>query len=145
MKKLIQICSVICIAIAFSIVSANAQTTHKIKAQVPFDFSVGGKHYDAGKYDLKVSDTRTGAIVQLFDDRNSILATLLVSGTADQAADGAKLVFSTYEGQLYLTRISTSNGSYRVARSKDGWPNSSRSDRAKRTPQVVALALKTEL
>ena len=48
MKKLIQICAVLSLVFAFSIVSARAQQTVKqYEAKIPFAFNVGQKSYRA--------------------------------------------------------------------------------------------------
>jgi hypothetical protein len=146
MKKLIQICSLLSLIVAFSFLSASAQSTRKIEAQVPFDFNVGDKNYPAGTYELRISESRSnGAIVYLTDGEKNILETLLVSISGNSVNGDSKLVFNNYNGQRFLSRIEARENSYRVARSGIERQIAGGKKSAARTPEVVALALKTEL
>ena len=144
MKKLIQICSVLCLVMAFSIISANAQSTQKIKADVPFDFNVAGKHYNAGKYTLKISDTRQGgAIAHLTDNDGHVLDTIIVAASGDYSRSDAKLTFNNYDGQRFLSRISTSESAYRIARSSV--ERQVASGKKAESSRPTSIALRTEL
>ena len=65
MKKLIQICTLLSLLVVFSIISANAQTVQRYEANIPFDFSVNGKTYEAGKYQLEISNVPTGKMLSI--------------------------------------------------------------------------------
>jgi hypothetical protein len=146
MKKIIQICSLLSLIVAFSIVSANAQAAKKITADIPFDFNIGAKHYTAGQYNLTVSESRsTGAIVRLTDAEGDILGTVLVLTGGEAVPGESKLVFNNYEGQRFLAEITTADGSYRIIRSGVEREIASGKKPATRRPEVVAIALRTEL
>ena len=146
MKKLIQICSLLSLIVAFSFLSANAQNTTKIEAQIPFDFNIAGKQYPAGAYNLRVTNSRSvGVLVQLTDRENNNLGTLLVSLANGGMNSEAKLIFDNYEGQRFLSRIDVREGSYRVLRSGVKRHTTGEKKSKVQSPEVVALALKTEL
>jgi hypothetical protein len=120
MKKLIQICAVLSLVFAFSIVSAHAQQTVKqYEAKIPFDFNVGQKSYQAGNYVIKIKRLASnGLSLSLEDGNRNNLQTVLVSETGNIAKDEPKLLFSRHENQRYLTEILTTDVGIAVAKPK---------------------------
>ena len=145
MKKIIQICSVLSLIVAFSFVSANAQAGKKITANIPFDFNIGAKHYTAGEYKLKISDSGATALVHITDADGAILDSLLVLAGDGAVPGDAKFVFSNYEGHRFLAQITTASGSYKMIRSGVERQTSSGKKPATPKPEVAAIALRTEL
>jgi hypothetical protein len=84
--------------------SAIAQTIH-VRANVPFNFSVGTKTLPAGAYDIKtISSDTTMLLVQARDCKSS----MIVGSNAAEALKGAektKLVFNRYGSQYFLAEI----------------------------------------
>ena len=81
--------------------SAIAQTIH-VRANVPFNFSVGNKTLPAGAYDIRTisSDTKM-LLLQARDGKSG----MIVGSNAAQALAGAgktKLVFNRYGSQYFL-------------------------------------------
>ena len=140
MKKLIQICSVLCLVLTFSFISAHAQTTKKIKADIPFDFNVGGNHYNAGSYTLRLADSRPGAAIYLIDSDNKIIDTLLVANVVEAAAGESTLTFNNYDGQRFLSNITTRGGSYRTIRTKVERQVAAGKRPVEKKPVLVAIA-----
>lgn len=141
MKRLIQICSVLCLVMAFSFISANAQTTTKLKADVPFDFNAGGKQYKAGRYNLRISGARTGAVIHIMDPENKVLDTMLASVSSNTADGESVLVFNNYEGERFLSGIATGEGSIKIARSNTERQIASGKKRAEKKPEIIAIAM----
>lgn len=107
MKKLIQICALLSLVFAFSIVSAHAQQTVKqYEAKIPFDFNVGQKSYQAGNYVIKISRLASnGIIVSLEDENNNRLQSVVVSETDKVSQKTPQLQFEVQDNQRYLTAI----------------------------------------
>jgi hypothetical protein len=141
MKKLIQICPVLCLALAFSFISANAQTTTKLKADVPFDFNAGGNHYKAGRYTLKISNSRTGAVIHIADQENKVLDTMLASVSSNTSDGEPVLVFNNYEGQRFLSGIAARDGTIKISRSAAERQIASGKMRAEKKPEIIAIAI----
>jgi hypothetical protein len=141
MKKLIQICPVLCLVLAFSFISANARTTTKLKADIPFDFNAGGNHYKAGRYTLKISNSRTGAVIHITDAENKVLDTMLASVSSNTSDGESVLVFNNYEGQRFLTGIATRDDSIKISRSTTGRQAASGKWRAEKKPEIIAIAI----
>jgi hypothetical protein len=84
--------------------SAIAQTIH-VRANVPFNFSVGTKTLPAGAYEIKtISSDTTMLLVQARDGKSS----MIVGSDAAEALKGAektKLVFNRYGSQYFLAEI----------------------------------------
>lgn len=141
MKKLTQICSVLCLILAFSIISANAQTTKTVEADIPFDFNLSGNHYRSGNYKLNITDSRPGVLVCLTDNENKILDSFLVTVAGEAPSGAAKLVFNNYGGQRFLSRIATRGGIYNIIRTNTERQIASRKKRADKRPEIVAIAI----
>jgi hypothetical protein len=141
MKKLIQICSVLCLVAAFSFISANAQTITKLKADVPFDFNAGGNHYKAGRYTLKISNSHNAAVIHIMDQENKLLDTILASVSSRTSDGGSVLVFNNYEGQRFLSGIATRDGSIKISRSNSERQTASRQRRAEKKPEIIAITI----
>jgi hypothetical protein len=145
MKKLIQLCSLLSLIVAFSFISANAQAEKTITADIPFDFNVGTKHYNAGQYKLKVSDSKAIAVVYITDADGAILDSVHVLTGGEAVSGDSKLVFNNYEGQRFLAQIKTADSSYKMVRSGIERQMASGKKPAGQKPEVVAIALRTEL
>jgi hypothetical protein len=117
MKKLIQICSVLTLVFAFSIISANAQT-QRYEANVPFDFNIGGKSYTAGKYLLKIGRVPTGKILFIEDNNKKYLQTALVSEGGNVSKNNSILRFTRYADQWVLTNLMTAETGFNLPLSK---------------------------
>jgi len=140
MKKLIQICSVFCLVFAFSIISANAQTT-KVKADIPFDFNLRGNNYRAGNYQLRITHLRPGVRVYVTDNENNILDTFLVTVAGEAPSGAAELVFNNYGGQLFLSRITTRESIFTIIRTGAERQIALSKKRAEKKPKTIAVAM----
>jgi hypothetical protein len=107
MKKLIQFFSILSLVVVFSIISAQAQTSKQYAAEIPFNFSVGQKSYQAGSYVIKVSKLRaTNSIsLSLEDKEKNLLQTILVRENGDVAKAEPKLIFTSHDNQRFLTKM----------------------------------------
>lgn len=75
-KKALQICSLVGLLAVLAVVSAQAQTDGRYKAQIPFDFSIGGKTYQPGSYLISVRNLDRSPTTKIFsvtDAKNRVL------------------------------------------------------------------------
>ena len=113
MKNLIRICSFLTLVVAFSFVSANAQTVQRLEADIPFSFNIGAKTYDAGSYVMRLSRATVGSQITLEDDKNNVLKTFYVLEKGDAPAKNSFLRFVRSEDEtMYLSRIFTPEKSF---------------------------------
>ena len=125
MKKLIQFFSFLSLVIVFSIVSASAQTVKQYAAEVPFDFSIGQKSYQAGSYVIKIARHSQSSLVLSLEDKNkNLLQTILVRGNGDVSKNDPKLVFARHDNQRALTKMTTPDMGVTVPVNKDIKQNS---------------------
>jgi hypothetical protein len=128
MNKIIQIISVFAFAVIFSVVSANAQSVSKIKTDIPFDFKVGEKSYQAGSYEVAVAGTATGgAIMVLRDGDGKNLGSAVINRTDTGTTGKSELVFHRYNDEHFLAGVVFGKGSYSLLPStaeKDAEENS---------------------
>ena len=94
MSKFLKLVTVLSFAIVLGVGSAMAQSSSRLSANIPFEFSVGKKTYDAGQYQLKVNKNQSGAVaVTLVDDSGKALDTVVGTLNGNATTDGARLVF----------------------------------------------------
>lgn len=94
-------------------ISASAQMSSSYKAEVPFDFTVGGKTLAAGEYRIERTNpqSKNGQVtIRNTRTRNAHIFNTLESGEATRSA---KLVFTNVDGEYFLAAISTANLSAR--------------------------------
>ena len=116
MRKIIQLFSGLCVALAIT-VSANAQSEYAGEVKFPFSFTFGDRHYDAGKYVVKVKRVQSGtAAISLEDPKNDSVQIVLAQKTGDSAVRDLDLVFEKAGGIRVLGRIVTPGGGYSVNR-----------------------------
>jgi hypothetical protein len=115
MKKLIRICTFLTLVATFSVISANAQTTESIRAEIPFAFNIGTKTYDAGTYVMKISRATVGNRITLEGD-NKILGIFFTVDKGDTPIKSSSLKFvRSSDDSFYLSKIHTSNRNLTIA------------------------------
>jgi hypothetical protein len=118
MKKFIQLSLLAAAAIIFSTFSANAQTVTKIDTKIPFDFSLGGRTYQAGDYHLAVITTLSGhANLTIRDNNGNSLDRVIVNRSGEKRSGEPELVFNRYINNRFLAKISIGSGEYSLIRS----------------------------
>ncbi|HZQ24754.1 MAG TPA: hypothetical protein VFA89_18340 [Terriglobales bacterium] len=82
---------------------ASAQSTQRVKANVPFAFTVGTKNFPAGQY----SAVQTGPnLMTLRDDRGRSVATLTTKNIqSSKQTTVPKLTFVRRDGRYYLSQV----------------------------------------
>jgi hypothetical protein len=115
MKKFIQVISFLTLAFVFGGIDANAQTSTKIDANVPFDFIMGDRYFEAGVYVIRVAGTPGGAKqVEVRGKSGEILYTTLVTANGDTGRGRTELVFDRTNQRTVLTKILTEASGYSV-------------------------------
>ena len=109
MKKItLQICLAIGLAIGF-VVSGQAQMAAEYRAHIPFDFSVGGAEFKAGDYFIGMTNPQSSGqtlTIREASGRRSKLFLTLPEDT-NMRLEPAKIIFSRYENQYFLSEITT--------------------------------------
>jgi len=84
---------------------ANAQSVN-VKANVPFDFTVGKSNLSAGTYNIQSISTGTGKVlvIRSEDSANSMLAAANSADALDPSPN-SRLVFHKYGSQYFLSQI----------------------------------------
>ncbi|HMS08034.1 MAG TPA: hypothetical protein PKE66_01015 [Pyrinomonadaceae bacterium] len=106
MKKFFKLTSLLAVALFAGAVAINAQTVTKMEAEIAFDFAVGGKTLDAGKYEVRVArNTAGGASVIVLNDEGKVVQSVLAMYSGDIAKKSAELVFTRQQGQWALAKV----------------------------------------
>ena len=112
MKNLVQSIALFAVISAFGVV-ANAQINYGAEVDVPFDFSVGEKVYEAGKYTVKINkQVVNGAVLTIQKNGSDEFQSVLMNNNGGERSDDVQLVFSSVEGRNVLTNVTTSISDY---------------------------------
>lgn len=120
LKAIAMLMLIVTIAFVTAVISANAQTGLKLKANVPFEFIVGDHKLPAGEYivnAISTQDAATGIMMRNADD--SAHAVRLVNPKQGRAS-AARLVFHRYGNRYYLAEVwETTSLGRQLLRSRD--------------------------
>ncbi|HVQ55747.1 MAG TPA: hypothetical protein VMS29_03235 [Pyrinomonadaceae bacterium] len=112
MKNIVQSIALFTVISAFGVV-ANAQINYGAEVDVPFDFSVGEKVYEAGKYTVKINkQVVNGAVLTIQKNGSDEFQSVLMNNNGGERSDDVQLVFSSVEGRNVLTNVTTSISDY---------------------------------
>ncbi|MBM3746882.1 MAG: hypothetical protein FJW34_13905 [Acidobacteria bacterium] len=97
--------------------TASAQTTLKLIADIPFEFTVGSKTLPAGTYAVD----REWSNIIAFRSANATGAAFVIANPAQATAiaEQAKLVFNRYGNRYFLAQLWTASGNWGYEIPKD--------------------------
>jgi hypothetical protein len=105
LKNFTMLALVVGLALATALVSANAQSTSIVRANVPFDFIVGDKTLPAGKYTVN-SAASDGQALSIRTSGGKSLALVLTHYAAERSQKRiARMVFHRYGQQYFLAEV----------------------------------------
>lgn len=119
MKTFIQRISFIAFVLVLGGVAADAQVSRKFEANIPFDFSIGGKPLPAGKYVIRLRGDHNGpGYVQVLNEEFQLVYNGLATVNGERLDDSAQLRFVPVSGRRELQMIvsETSGHSLRMSR-----------------------------
>ncbi len=98
-----RIAAIALLAIAnFAMAGTSFAQSQGVRADVPFDFTVGNQHLPAGAYTFK---TESEGLVAIKNNGKPIAVFTLVARDGAKAPNGGKLVFHKYGDQYFLSEI----------------------------------------
>jgi hypothetical protein len=74
-----------------------------LKANIPFDFTVGNTQMPAGVY--KISSPYGGSVIELRSDNKSAFVTVVSAASHEESKSGGKLVFDRYGDYYFLRHV----------------------------------------
>jgi hypothetical protein len=105
LKGLTMLMVIIVLAVASAVVSANPQSSSKVVANIPFEFSVGYKTMPAGEYSVQtVSSAGNSLLIQSADAKVSALR-LSDATENSKNKSHARLVFHRYGERYFLAEV----------------------------------------
>lgn len=138
LKGLTMLMLIAAVALMAALVSANAQSSGPVVADIPFEFAVGGKSLTAGEYTVRAFTTNGAAVLISSRDSNDGAIRLTQSIQARIVPQQAKLVFHRYGQRYFLSEVWTPGE--RTGRQLQ----KSREERAIES-QLAAISSKSEL
>jgi hypothetical protein len=98
-----RITAIALVAIAnFAMAGASFAQSTGVRANVPFDFTVGNKLLPAGTYTIK---EQSDHVIVIKNHDKPISAVSLVNGDGNRSPNGGKLKFHRYGSQYFLSEI----------------------------------------
>src|SRR5687767_9500172 len=112
MKNIVQSIAMFAVVFAFGAV-ANAQINYGAEFDVPFEFSVGEKVYEAGRYTVKINKQLVaGAVLSIQKSGSDEVQSFMMNNNGGERSNDVQLVFSSFEGHRFLTNVTTSISDY---------------------------------
>lgn len=104
-KQILTIVATLSLLIPMAIIGF-AGLNARVKADIPFDFVVGGKQFQAGKYVVERlhRDNFSGVLI-IRSTENGATANFHVNNVTDKSEPQARLIFRRYGNQRFLARI----------------------------------------
>jgi len=94
------------VALMAALVSAHAQSS-QVVADIPFDFTVGGKSLKAGEYALRPFSSNNDVLVITGQDTKDVAIRITQSIEARRTPERAMLVFHRYGQRYFLSEVWT--------------------------------------
>lgn len=119
-KETLRIALMFVMLVAASALTAQAQTSRSIVAQIPFDFTVGNQTLPAGQYILR-SASRTCEACLLVTSADGKESAVVMTDTAAQGKRqraSVKLNFRRYGDQFFLAQVWTGDAGRQLAVSR---------------------------
>ena len=120
---------------------AQAQTTQRVIANIPFAFTANNKSLPAGKYTITVlnpSSDRKALQIRSMNGRYS--AIVLTNGVIGSIADNSKLVFERYDDRYFFAQAQMAGESTSLAALKSNKEQKHLVATAKKKSTVVIVA-----
>jgi hypothetical protein len=100
-KQILTVVTALSLSITWS-VAAFAGLAYRVKANIPFDFMVGGNKLAAGEYTVERINTVGVLAIRSLDTKSGVQFMTMNGNSKD---DTAKLVFRRYGDQYFLAQI----------------------------------------
>jgi hypothetical protein len=121
-----------------SVVSVNAQSTHRFKVDVPFQFILNGQTLPAGNYVIERTDAAKPSIITLTRADGGIVRLILTQRVEkDNPSTESSLIFIRREGKHYLFQV-WNVGAMNGNQVPSAYGRE-RSDRQRKDPTLVTL------
>ncbi|MGH9933368.1 MAG: hypothetical protein ACREA9_29640 [Pyrinomonadaceae bacterium] len=104
LKGLTMVMLTVVLALVSAVASANAQSSNRVVASIPFEFVVGGQTMPAGEY-VATASTQNGALRILSADAKSSAIRLTNSIEPQRNKTNARLVFHRYGERYFLAEV----------------------------------------
>jgi hypothetical protein len=113
MKSFVRSIALFSVVVAFGAVAASAQINYGADVNIPFQFNIGEKTYEAGKYTVKINKQMVlGAALIIQKVGSDETQTILLSNGGGSRSGDVELVFNSADGRKFLTGITTSNNAF---------------------------------
>jgi len=105
-KKAFAIASVVVLSMAIVAVSARAQASSPLLANIPFQFVVRDQTLPAGEYRIEQLSSNSVLLIRSTDGHTSTIV-MTMAALANDWQSESKLVFNRYGDQYFLSQIWT--------------------------------------
>ena len=107
-KELLKGFTMLALTVALALATAatsNAQTSNRIVADIPFEFTVGAQSLPSGQYAVRAANSQGNALIVQSNDAKSSAMELTNSIRPNKANTQARLVFHRYGERYFLAEV----------------------------------------
>jgi hypothetical protein len=107
-KELLKGFTMLALTVALALATAaasNAQSSNRIVADIPFEFTVGGQSLPAGQYAVRAANSQGNALIVQSDDAKSSAMRLTNPIRPNKTNEQARLVFHRYGERYFLAEV----------------------------------------
>jgi hypothetical protein len=146
-KQSLAMALIFSVLMMLAVPSTQAQYADEISAKIPFSFLVGNKTFPAGEYSVTRlnPESATAALAIRSADGHMSKVVLITPVQAARTQERARLVFTRYEDQYFLSQIWTpaDNTGFELRKSRGERTLLARMPAGERAPQRTVIALDT--
>jgi hypothetical protein len=116
-REILKSFALLMLTLALATLTAQAQSTNQMKANIPFQFNIGNQTLPAGEYTVRYVNQNSGKTALLFksaDGRTSRIVNMLPAQRMD-AQLKASIVFHQYGDSYFLSEVWTGADEYGLA------------------------------
>jgi hypothetical protein len=107
-KELLKGFTMLAVTVALALATAaasNAQTSNRIVADIPFEFTVGGQSLPSGQYAVRAATSQGNTLIVQSDDAKSSAMRLTNPIRPNKTNEQARLVFHRYGERYFLAEV----------------------------------------
>jgi hypothetical protein len=137
--------SVVVVMAMAAFTTAQAQTTHQLTADIPFDFHVGGERFPAGQYTVRCLNPSSDVkVVQLRNTDGKTNVSLITNSIVGRMDKKSSLVFNRYGNQYYFAQawMVSERVGMQAVKSRQEKATAKEMARLAHKPEMIAVAIK---
>ena len=113
-REILKSFTILMLTLVFAALTAQAQSTNQMKADIPFRFTIGNQTLPAGEYTVRYVNQDSGKTALLFRSMDGKTSRIVNMNTTQRGEGEAKasIVFNQYGDSYFLSEVWTGGDQY---------------------------------